>query len=94
MPAPTALLKQPADEVVAAEAQMLEMEEDNGEFSLEGAEQLPADTNVLELVPKPTEAEMDIDEEEKPRFGPVQNTDQAIHIQTRKVPIPPHRMTP
>ena len=35
-----------------------------------------------------------IDEEGRPLFPPSNDIPQAIRVQTRKVPIPPHRMTP
>lgn len=35
-----------------------------------------------------------IDEESRPRFAPAANTTTATRIEHRKVPIPPHRMTP
>ena len=37
---------------------------------------------------------MQIDEEGRPRFPPVRSVDQAHQVETRKVLIPPHRMTP
>jgi RNA-binding protein PNO1 len=38
--------------------------------------------------------EMHIDEEGRPRFAPAKNVDGPARVETRKVPIPPHRMTP
>lgn len=35
-----------------------------------------------------------VDEESRPRFAPAANTTTATRIEHRKVPIPPHRMTP
>lgn len=35
-----------------------------------------------------------VDEESRPRFAPAANTTTATRIEQRKVPIPPHRMTP
>jgi RNA-binding protein PNO1 len=37
---------------------------------------------------------MHIDEEGRPRFAPAKSIDGLIRVETRKVPIPPHRMTP
>ena len=38
---------------------------------------------------------MQIDEEGRPRFAPAQNADDGPHMrESRKIPIPPHRMTP
>lgn len=38
--------------------------------------------------------EMRIDEEGRPVFTPAKETNTAYRIETRKVPVPPHRMTP
>lgn len=35
-----------------------------------------------------------VDEESRPRFAPAANTTTATRVEHRKVPIPPHRMTP
>ncbi|PGH10826.1 pre-rRNA-processing protein PNO1 [Polytolypa hystricis UAMH7299] len=40
------------------------------------------------------DSEMKIDEEGRPLFTPVQASDGAYKVETRKVPVPPHRMTP
>ena len=37
---------------------------------------------------------MDIDPEGRPKFPPAQDIPSKIAIQSRKVPVPPHRMTP
>lgn len=38
--------------------------------------------------------DMRIDEEGRPIFTPVRDINKAYRVETRKVPIPPHRMTP
>lgn len=38
--------------------------------------------------------EMRIDEEGRPLFTPAQDTQAAYRVENRKVPVPPHRMTP
>lgn len=40
------------------------------------------------------ESEMHIDEEGRPLFTPETSSNSAYRVETRKVPIPPHRMTP
>ncbi len=40
------------------------------------------------------DSEMHIDEEGRPRFAAAKNVDGPARVETRKVPIPPHRMTP
>jgi RNA-binding protein PNO1 len=45
-------------------------------------------------VAESTEEEMRIDEEGRPVFTPAKDVATAYRIETRKVPVPPHRMTP
>lgn len=40
------------------------------------------------------DAEMVVDEEGKPKFAAQKNIDGPTKIENRKVPIPPHRMSP
>lgn len=40
------------------------------------------------------DSEMRIDEEGRPLFTPIKNADMVHRVQTRKVPVPPHRMSP
>ena len=53
---------------------------------------LPADSQLLSTQPEATG--MQIDEEGRPRFSPAKNSDAPHITETRKVLIPPHRMTP
>ncbi|OTA64748.1 eukaryotic type KH-domain (KH-domain type I) [Hypoxylon sp. EC38] len=93
MPAPTALRKQ-VDDTPASHVPLPEADQDE-EFALEGMNVLPEDANaILQPMRRVGETEMEIDEEDKPHFAPIQNIDPATHVQTRKVPIPPHRFTP
>ncbi|KAI2623618.1 eukaryotic type KH-domain (KH-domain type I) [Hypomontagnella submonticulosa] len=93
MPAPTALLKH-ADDTPPSNVPLPEADGDE-DFALEGMNELPEDANaVLQPVRMSGEGDMEIDEEDKPHFAPVKNIDPALHIQTRKVTIPPHRFTP
>ncbi|KAK6865197.1 hypothetical protein PG995_001725 [Apiospora arundinis] len=54
------------------------------------------DTSAIELVKvsRNNEAQMDIDEEGKPRFAPARDTESLMKVSSRKVPVPPHRMSP
>ncbi|KAK8082858.1 pre-rRNA-processing protein PNO1 [Apiospora saccharicola] len=53
------------------------------------------DTSAIQLVSIPNdEAQMDVDEEGKPRFAPARDIGSVARIESRKVPIPPHRMSP
>lgn len=49
---------------------------------------LPASTRSVE------DTQMHIDEEGRPKFTPAKDSDGPYRVETRKVPIPPHRMTP
>lgn len=98
MPAPTAPLKAVQPTFETADTQ----NSDEG-FALEGMDALPTDHASTAIQPPAKitttstpddDDDMDIDEESKPRFGPIAETTTATHVQTRKVPIPPHRMTP
>lgn len=40
------------------------------------------------------DTEMQIDEEGRPRFNPAKAVEGAYRVESRKVPVPPHRMTP
>ncbi|KAI1395378.1 eukaryotic type KH-domain (KH-domain type I) [Hypoxylon fuscum] len=93
MPAPTALLKQ-VDDTSPSHVPPPETDQEE-DFALEGMNDLPEEANaILQPATMAGEREMEIDEEDKPHFAPVQNIDPATHIQTRKVPVPPHRFTP
>jgi len=92
MPAPTALLWQPEE---LAEAASVPLPQDEDDELLLDAPDMPL-SNPPVMVPTASEndTEMHIDEEGRPRFAPAKNTDGPARIETRKVPIPPHRMTP
>ncbi|KAI1336872.1 eukaryotic type KH-domain (KH-domain type I) [Xylariaceae sp. FL0016] len=93
MPAPTAPLKQdapPADAPIDIPLPTGDQEPN----LLEEVPDLPEEANDVLPAAGQGDQVMDIDEENKPRFAPAQNADVASHIQTRKVPIPPHRFTP
>ena len=55
-----------------------------------------APTNNADVASRspPDDTEMQIDEEGRPKFPPAKNVDGQPISETRKVPIPPHRMTP
>ena len=96
MPAPTALLQKPVE--AAAEAPLPQPDQDE-EVLLDASEMNNLDgldTNAIQLVSvrHNTEPQMDVDEEGKPHFAPARDTGSVARIETRKVPIPPHRMSP
>lgn len=52
-------------------------------------------TTPAEIISNPTEdVEMQIDEEGRPKFPPAKNIAKSSIVETRKVLIPPHRVTP
>ncbi|KAF7913756.1 uncharacterized protein EAF01_000162 [Botrytis porri] len=92
MPAPTALLRRPEELAEATNVPAPDQNQDD-EFLLDAPEVTPADLDTI-LPPSTDNSEMHIDEEGRPRFAPAKNIDPATRVETRKVPIPPHRMTP
>ncbi|KAH7417222.1 hypothetical protein BKA64DRAFT_691586 [Cadophora sp. MPI-SDFR-AT-0126] len=90
MPAPTALLRKPEELAEAASVPL--PQEDDDELLLDAPDAEPTDSN--EIQPLEGDTEMHIDEEGRPRFAPSKNVDRVDRVETRKVPIPPHRMTP
>ncbi|KAK7924476.1 eukaryotic type KH-domain (KH-domain type I) [Apiospora marii] len=92
MPAPTAILQKPVE--AAAEAPIPQPDQDD-EVLLDATEMNSLDTSAIQLVSVPNnEAQMDVDEEGKPRFAPARDIGSVARIESRKVPIPPHRMSP
>ncbi|PQE25254.1 hypothetical protein CJF32_00008547 [Rutstroemia sp. NJR-2017a WRK4] len=110
MPAPTALLRRPEELAEAVSvplpseskrtlpmkstsSTMTDMFADqDDEFLLDAPEAVSLETSVIQ--PAGEDSEMHIDEEGRPRFAPAKNIDPATRVEGRKVPIPPHRMTP
>lgn len=97
MPAPTALQRAPEAlaEVEASDApQLTSAAQENLDLDIVTA------TEKALSEPGPEhedDADMQIDEEGRPRFAPASsqtNSPTAVRIQSRKVPIPPHRMSP
>ncbi|CAF3574720.1 pre-rRNA-processing protein pno1 [Fusarium graminearum] len=90
MPAPTALKQ--AESAPLANDISLPVEGADEEFLLDAPGAEDADANVL--VPVEDSNDMQIDEEGRPRFAPARDIDPVTRVETRKIPIPPHRMTP
>ncbi|CAL8577066.1 pre-rRNA-processing protein pno1 [Xanthoria parietina] len=91
MPAPTALLRRP-DELAEASAIPLPPDKpDEDHILVESAATLPA--HALTAVTNQAPA-MQIDEEGRPRFPPANPVESVHRAETRKVLVPPHRMTP
>lgn len=93
MPAPTALKATPQEEPAANIPLPTDPQEDE--------DLLDAPTAALVLPDDQARGEDDddmqvdhLDEEGRPRFAPASKAADVVRIEHRKVPIPPHRMTP
>ncbi|KAI0018292.1 eukaryotic type KH-domain (KH-domain type I) [Xylariomycetidae sp. FL0641] len=93
MPAPTAMLKPQAEDAPPSNVPLGDATQDD-EFVLQNTDALPNDPTTLLPPSTHGQEDMEMDEESRPKFAPIQNTDPAVHIQTRKVTIPPNRFTP
>ncbi|KZF24650.1 pre-rRNA-processing protein PNO1 [Xylona heveae TC161] len=95
MPAPTALLRRPGE--LAAEETIPVPGQVDEELLLDGGAGVAEPANIGTGLPAQNQSEdteMHIDEEGRPQFAPAKNTDGPFRAETRKVPIPPHRMSP
>ncbi|EAL88497.1 rRNA processing protein (Rrp20), putative [Aspergillus fumigatus Af293] len=86
MPAPTALLRK-SDEPLSAEEPSLTFSSD-AQASGQGEAPSPIPTESAQ------HSDMRIDEESRPVFTPITDAGTVLRVETRKVPVPPHRMTP
>ncbi|PFH63357.1 hypothetical protein XA68_13814 [Ophiocordyceps unilateralis] len=88
MPAPTALKRaETATERPVAQ-------EEHDELLLD-AQDLPTAANTA-LAPRQGDDNdaMAVDEEGRPQFAPAKDMDPIMRVEMRKIPVPPHRMTP
>lgn len=95
MPAPTALKAAP--EEPAANIPLPDSTSDEDLLDAPSAEAalLEADpSSTTAAAPDAMQLDDTIDEENRPRFAPASSTTTATRVEHRKVPIPPHRMTP
>ncbi|KAI8954347.1 pre-rRNA-processing protein [Xylaria longipes] len=91
MPAPTAPLKPVVDDAPPTNV-ALPGTDDDQEFALDGMNDLPESSAIQ--APLTAEDMEIVDEEDRPRFPQVQNDDGSFRIQSRKIPVPPHRFSP
>lgn len=95
MPAPTALQRNPdlLGDLEPENVPLPNSNEDDFAFTITTA---TPESCLVEPRTDPLEAdeEMQIDEEGRPRFAPAKAENAAVRIQSRKVPVPPHRMSP
>ncbi len=66
--------------------------ENDDELLLDASDAVLSEAGAVQPVEGDTE--MQIDEEGRPRFAPAKNDDGAKRRESRKIPIPPHRMSP
>lgn len=94
MPAPTALKAAP-EESAASIPLPAESQDDDILIDAPDAAAAPADAEEAAQQPE-TDMQLDdaVDEEGRPRFAPSSARAEAVRVEHRKVPIPPHRMTP
>ncbi|KAK3192817.1 pre-rRNA-processing protein pno1 [Lecanicillium sp. MT-2017a] len=92
MPAPTAL-KNLEQTPPAAEVDV-PIQDNEDEFLLDAPDAVAAEGEIFAPQDDGADETMAIDEEGRPRFAPAKDIDPVTRVETRKVPIPPHRMTP
>ncbi|KIW17592.1 pre-rRNA-processing protein PNO1 [Exophiala spinifera] len=95
MPAPTALQRAP-EAFAETEAHLQEPSFDQAADEAGDLDLVTATQDALFSSEKTDDTSMQLDEEGRPRFAPAAQADSltTVRIQSRKVPIPPHRMTP
>ncbi|KAH8815203.1 hypothetical protein F5884DRAFT_771463 [Xylogone sp. PMI_703] len=93
MPAPTALLRQPEELAESANAAH-PAETHDEELLLDASEAIISEDVIIQPLNDNGDSEMHVDEEGRPKFAPSKNADGAVRVETRKVPIPPHRFSP
>jgi RNA-binding protein PNO1 len=90
MPAPTAL----KDQVVSEPPVAPPSADQDDEILIDAQPSAEANTQVPLVTESAQDSDMRIDEEGRPVFTPAKDTNRAYRVETRKVPVPPHRMTP
>lgn len=88
MAAPTALKK------VAEPVKKLVVEEDDDEVLIDASGKKSQEENKDQDIEKIETEGVILDVEGKPRFSSASNSGEKVKIENRKVPVPPHRMTP
>ncbi|KIW26324.1 pre-rRNA-processing protein PNO1 [Cladophialophora immunda] len=102
MPAPTALQRAPPETIAESADQQphdIPLPPDSNEENIEvDIITAPQPESAVTQALEETDTAMQIDEEGRPRFAPASQsgseTTAALRIQSRKVPVPPHRMSP
>jgi RNA-binding protein PNO1 len=96
MPAPTALQRKPEPLGDTTPTEIPLPINSDDDLSEPQIITLPEATPLTSLQPQSEDSEMQIDSESRPLFPPSSTTPSTLiaKVQTRKIPIPPHRMTP
>jgi RNA-binding protein PNO1 len=84
MPAPTALLQRPENNSEPA------VQENDGSILLDPSIAAESEDPIKYV----EETSMDIDAEGAPLFPPSSESTQLFRVETRKIPVPPHRFSP
>lgn len=90
MPAPTALLRQP-EELAQGQTTTSPQVDSQDDVLVDAT---TTAHSGIDTKPVETEIEMQVDEEGRPNFPPAKNVQKAAIVETRKVLVPPHRLTP
>lgn len=95
MPAPTALKAAPEEPAANIP---LPADSQDDDVLIDAPDAAPAPSDAEGEAPQQPETDMQlddaVDEEGRPRFAPSSARAEAVRVEHRKVPIPPHRMTP
>ncbi|KAK3687623.1 hypothetical protein B0T22DRAFT_376951 [Podospora appendiculata] len=89
MPAPTALI-QP---IAAPEVAAIPAADQDDELLLDVSDATHTDANLVLVPVEADDTEMAVDEEGRPRFAPGKDVDPVRRAETRKIGIPPNRMS-
>ncbi|KAF9886187.1 pre-rRNA-processing protein pno1 [Aspergillus nanangensis] len=90
MPAPTALKNSAAYEAPAPPPSM----DQDDEVLIDAQASESHTSGIPPTVEAAQDTDMRIDEEGRPVFTPAKDTNNVYRVESRKVPVPPHRMTP
>jgi RNA-binding protein PNO1 len=95
MPAPTALLRNP-EALATEEAEGVPLPPDNDDDFQDTAMKIAPASTSLPTPPADSSDDKTMDLDGRPRFDPAaaDSSPSAVRVQSRKVPIPPHRMSP
>ncbi|KAF4231638.1 hypothetical protein CNMCM8980_009650 [Aspergillus fumigatiaffinis] len=94
MPAPTALLRKSDEPLWTEEPSLAFSSERDDEILIDAQASGQGEASSLIPTESAQDSDMRIDEESRPVFTPIADAGTVLRVETRKVPVPPHRMTP